>query len=109
MAPQPAPRPRPSYAGVQNPQTAAQTQVTPAAPPADDAVEKVAVIVTHGMGQQVPFETLEMLANAVRTESSLQNPGAPLSTVTTRVVRLGTTGEPTEPQLTRAELRITLP
>ena len=107
--PVPAPPPRPSYADVQNPQTAAETLVTPVAPPPDDDVEKVAVIVTHGMGQQVPFETLEMLANAVRTEASLQNPGAPSPMVTTRVVRLGTKGEPTEPQLTRAELRITLP
>jgi hypothetical protein len=104
-----APAPRPSYVNVPDARTNAQAQVTPAEPPPDDGVEKVAVIVTHGMGQQVPFETLEMLANAVRREASLQNPGTPSPRVATRVVRLGTKGEPTEPQLPRAELRLTLP
>lgn len=92
-----APPPRPSYASVQDPETTAQAGVQPAPPPPDDGVEKVAVIVTHGMGQQVPFETLELLANAVRTEAANCNPGAPPPPVVTRVVRLGTKGDPRSP------------
>jgi len=94
---------------VQNSQTQTTVGVKPAAPPSDDGVEKLAVIVTHGMGQQVAFETLEMLADAVRTEAASRNPGAPPPPVATRVVRLGTKGGPTEPQLPRAELRVFLP
>jgi len=83
--------------------------VKPAAPPPDDGVEKLAVIVTHGMGQQVAFETLELLADAVRKEAAARNPGAPPQPIATRVVRLGSKGDPTEPQLPRAELRVFLP
>jgi hypothetical protein len=104
-----APPPRPSYANVQDPETTAQAGVHPAAPPPEDGVEKVAVIVTHGMGQQIPFETLELLAEAVRTEAANRNPAAPPPPVATRVARLGTAGNPGEPQLPRAELRLFLP
>jgi hypothetical protein len=97
---------RDSYANVGEPQTSPQVPVVPAQPAADDGVEKVAVIVTHGMGQQVPFETLELVANAVRDEDLRRNPGTNPQ-VTTRVVRLGTTGKSDEPQLPRAEIRLT--
>jgi hypothetical protein len=97
---------RASYASVGESQTNSQVAVAPAQPPADDGVEKVAVIVTHGMGQQVPFETLELVANAVRDEDVRLHPRANPQ-VTTRVVRLGAAGESNEPQLPRAEIRLT--
>src|SRR3982074_842382 len=103
MAP-PSPVPRASYASVEDPQTCAQASVLPGRPPPGDGIEKVALIVTHGMGQQVPFETLEFVADAVRKEA-----GAAASKVTTRIVRFGIEGKPVEQQLPRAEIRLTLP
>ena len=107
--PKTAPVPRISNAHAEDAQTIALAEGVQAAPPPDDGVEKVAVIVTHGMGQQVPFETLEMVANAVLREHKLQNPKAPEPKVVTRVVRMGTEGNPVELQLPRAEMRLTLP
>lgn len=65
----------------------------------------VAVVVCHGMGQQVPFETLECLAQSLRMAS-----GDPKREVRTEVVRLAqmpskTSPRPPEPvDLRRAEI-----
>jgi hypothetical protein len=73
---------------------------TPAKP------ERVAVIVAHGMGQQVPYETIEGVASAV--VRGVQQAHAVASEPVIRNVRLGTGGQdPTEPQLVRAEFEIT--
>src|SRR6267378_7649959 len=60
-----------------------------------------AVIVAHGMGQQVRFETLEQVANALRSEEAARagRPAGPR--VTADVVMLG------DCRLGRAELRVT--
>jgi hypothetical protein len=59
-----------------------------------------AVIVVHGMGQQVKFETLEQVANALRAEDAARHgrPNGPR--VTVDMVMLG------ETRLARAELRV---
>jgi len=70
--------------------------------------ERVAVMVTHGMGQQVPYETIEGVAFAVARGAEQARPtGATVSQPVIRNVRLGTAGEPTEPELVRAEFEIT--
>ena len=85
--------------------------------------ERVAVIVNHGMGQQVPFETLELVAEAVWraakmpiTDKTEQDPkdrtkpfttGAkePPSHPAIRAVRLGTQGkDEVETELRRVEM-----
>src|SRR6476660_9175897 len=47
-----------------------QTQYAVAAPGADQAVERaakrIAIFVAHGMGQQIPFETLDAIAESLR-------------------------------------------
>jgi len=45
-----------------------------------NTVERVAIVVAHGMGQQVPFETLEGVASAVRSAAGTSVP------ITTRFV-----------------------
>src|SRR6185436_13659411 len=65
-------------------------RATPAAPERDPAlprVPRIAVIVTHGMGQQVPFETLEGVAYALR-DANFRHHGAEPD-VRTRFVRIG--------------------
>ncbi|MBI1799259.1 MAG: hypothetical protein HYR73_06195 [Candidatus Eisenbacteria bacterium] len=59
-----------------------------------------AVIVVHGMGQQVPFETLEMVANALRAEEESRRATARGQHVTVDMVMLGDT------RIARAELRV---
>jgi hypothetical protein len=70
----------------------------------DDNTDKVAVIVNHGMGQQVPFETLELVAEALQVAD--QNAGNPKVDIKARIVRLGDKGKPEEIQLARAELTL---
>lgn len=74
-------------------------------------VRKVAIIVNHGMGQQVPFETLELVARALwkkehekkeKNESLVQN-----EEIVTRMARLGIEGKPEEEEFARAEVRLT--
>jgi hypothetical protein len=66
--------------------------------------QRVAIIVHHGMGQQVPYETIEGVANAIQTHAGEQ-PEAPV----VRHVRLGVEGkDEVEPELVRAELRLKL-
>lgn len=68
---------------------------------------RVAIIVNHGMGQQVPYETLDGVAQAV-----WRGVGEPPSGITSprsliRRVRLGTQGkDDVETELVRAEIQI---
>ncbi len=66
------------------------------------AGEPVAVIVTHGMGQQVPYETIEDVAEAIwRGAEATSSPSL------IRWVRLGTRGkDDIEPELVRAEIQV---
>ncbi|HYL86777.1 MAG TPA: hypothetical protein VE263_21305 [Candidatus Angelobacter sp.] len=64
---------------------------------------KVAIIVNHGMGQQVPFETLELVAKALWNKE----PAATRRPIVTRMVRLGTQDKPEEKELPRAEVQLT--
>jgi len=69
--------------------------------------ERVAVYVTHGMGQQVPYQTIEGVALAVvRGVEEKRQAGAAATEPVIRSVRLGTTGSPVEPELVRAEFEI---
>ncbi|HVP39930.1 MAG TPA: hypothetical protein VMS93_12180 [Candidatus Saccharimonadales bacterium] len=82
------------------PATSGCVSVGPPLPAAagDSSVPRTAVIVCHGMGQQVPFETLEGVARALReAEVRHQRPAPP---VTTRMAAFGGL------QLPRAELRL---
>jgi hypothetical protein len=64
--------------------------------------KRVAVIVHHGMGQQVPYETIEGVAKSVWSQAG-QPPLRPL----VRYARLGVAGnDAIEPELVRAELRV---
>src|SRR5262245_7798353 len=58
----------------------------PASAPAEDASAPVAVIVTHGMGQPVPFQTLEEVVHALREAES--RAGRPRPDVCVRRVEL---------------------
>jgi len=74
-------------------------------PPA--AARPVAIIVNHGMGQQVPYETLEGIAKAVSygIQRKVNTATAPDSVI--RRVRLGTEGkDAVETELVRAEIKI---
>ena len=111
-APSPVMNPTLSGAGVEpllEPQFAAK--------PAPSAGQRVAIIVNHGMGQQVPFETLELLAESVwravkvpLTEDTEDPPfvtGAqrPIAPPTVRAVRLGVKGNnEVETELERVEM-----
>jgi hypothetical protein len=86
----------------QAPQYNAIPPQTPAQP------ERVAVIVTHGMGQQVPYETIEAVALAVeRGAGQAKQAGAAATQPVIRNVRLSTSPESAEPELVRAEFEIT--
>ena len=47
-----------------------RTQYSVAPPPTESSVEvarkRIAIFVTHGMGQQIPFETLDAIAESLR-------------------------------------------
>ena len=60
-----------------------------------------AVIVSHGMGQQVRFETLEQVANALRGEDAARHGRPHGPRITVDEVMLG------ETRLARAEMRVT--
>ena len=69
--------------------------------PAPPAARRVtAVIVAHGMGQQVKFETLEQVANALRNEDAARHHRPQGPRVTVDMAMLGDT------RLARAELRV---
>jgi hypothetical protein len=74
-------------------------------PGASPSHERVAVLVIHGMGQQVPYETIEDVANAV-SRGVPESPAAHQPLI--RLVRLGTEKESdAEPEFVRAEFSIT--
>ena len=77
-----------------------------ASPQAPGGKHPVAIVICHGMGQQVPFETLECVAEALR-----HDPGKPKVEVRTEVVRLPqlplATGKKVDPvDLRRAEIDV---
>jgi hypothetical protein len=43
---------------------------------AEEGPRRVGVIVCHGMGQQLPFETLGLVAAALRRQEEAMRPGA---------------------------------
>ena len=57
--------------------------------PAPATRERVAVVIAHGMGQQVPFETLEGVASAIRAAAQVAVP------VTTQFVSASAAGDGT--------------
>lgn len=77
---------------------ATATPKPPATPPGD----RVAVLVVHGMGQQVPYETIEDVANAVWRGAAATSPQPSI-----RSVRLGTASKTdADPEFVRAEFTI---
>src|SRR5882724_826043 len=71
---------------------------------------RVAFLVTHGMGQQVPFETLSMMGQALLTQHGAQDPSAAATGrlhADLRRVRL--TNDPDAPELSRVEVTLTRP
>jgi hypothetical protein len=62
-----------------------------------------AVVVVHGMGQQVPFETIEQVGRVLRDAEHIARANEPPPEVTIDVVKLGDT------RLMRAEVRVTDP
>ena len=63
------------------------------------------MFVAHGMGQQIPFQTLELVADGLRREDARRRglpPGGPLPEPAVRSVLVGPAGE----RLARAELRL---
>lgn len=60
----------------------------------------VAIVVAHGMGQQIPFQTLDDIAEGLRAEDRKRRNGAPQPQPVARTVELG--GE----RLSRLELRL---
>ena len=66
---------------------------------ATDTAPRVAVLVCHGMGQQVPFETVDLVAHALRDAAGTE------PTITTEVVRLDLRGGSHE-MLMRSTLRL---
>jgi hypothetical protein len=69
---------------------------------ADAPAERVALLVTHGMGQQVPFDTLSAVAQALMTEHG-RNKGSDNPVPNARRVIL--TDAPGAPELSRVEVR----
>jgi hypothetical protein len=74
-------------------------------PPQTPRRNRVAVLVAHGMGQQVPYETIDGVAQA--TQRGAQDAGAAISSSVIRTVRLGTQNkDDIEAQLVRAECEV---
>jgi hypothetical protein len=80
------------------------SQYAPNPPQTPVEPERVAVFVAHGMGQQVPYETIEGVASAV--QRGAQQAGATISEPAIRHVRLGIAGDSTEVELVRAEFEV---
>lgn len=69
---------------------------------------RVAVLVAHGMGQQVPYETIDGVARAAAR--GVEAAGAVVTSSVIRSVRLGIENkDDIEPELVRAEFQITEP
>ena len=76
-----------------------------ARPPDSPAVNRVAILVAHGMGQQVPYETIDGVAQAAAR--GVDTGGGTVRKSVIRSVRLGTQGrDDVEPELVRAEMQI---
>lgn len=92
---------RSTHVGVGEALSPARQQEADAAPTqqAAERPDRVAVLVTHGMGQQAHFETLEEVAEVLRAAEARARGVAP--PVTVRIVRLD--GR----ELPRAEIRVT--
>jgi len=80
-------------------------QYSPQPPQTPQHPEHVAILVAHGMGQQVPYETIEDVAYAVALGAS--NAGAVCNEPVMRYVRLSTSDDAAAPELMRAEFTIT--
>ena len=80
-------------------------QYQPKPPQTPSQPQRVAVFVVHGMGQQVPYETIEGVALAVMRGAQQAHYAAGEPVI--RNVRLGVTGGESEPELVRAEFEIT--
>lgn len=72
------------------------------------SARRTAVLVAHGMGQQVPYETIDGVAQAAARGA--EGAGAAITSSVIRSVRLGTENKnDVEPELVRAEFQITDP
>lgn len=72
-----------------------------------DGVRRVAMLVTHGMGQQVPFETLSALGQALITQHAARHKLAgPLTELETSVKRVKLTEDKDAPELSRVEVKL---
>jgi hypothetical protein len=72
------------------------------------STKRTAVLVAHGMGQQVPYETIDGVAQAAARGA--EDAGAAITSSVIRSVRLGTENKnDVEPELVRAEFQITDP
>jgi len=69
---------------------------------------RVAFLVTHGMGQQVPFETVSMLGQALLTQHGTQNHvAAPEQELHANLRRVRLTDQADAPELSRVEVTLT--
>jgi hypothetical protein len=84
----------------------ASTKTFTPKPPSSSGPKPIAVLVAHGMGQQVPYETIDGVAQAV--QRGVQTSGACVTSAVIRAVRLGTQNiDEVEPELVRAEFQVT--
>jgi hypothetical protein len=82
---------------IEGPYVIRPVPVEPSQPPG--AQQPIALIVSHGMGQQVPFETLGLVAGILRSAEARAHGASP--EIVVRRVKLA------ERELTRAEIRVT--
>jgi hypothetical protein len=74
-------------------------------PPAPPLLNRVAILIVHGMGQQVPYETIDGVAQAAAR--GVEGGGGTVSRSVIRSVRLGTQGkDDEETELVRAEMQV---
>jgi hypothetical protein len=72
------------------------------------ARRRVAFLVTHGMGQQVPFETLSMLGQALLTQHGAEiKASSPEQQLHADLRRVRLTAQPDAPELSRVEVTLT--
>ncbi|MBV9499971.1 MAG: hypothetical protein JO138_11415 [Acidobacteriaceae bacterium] len=74
-------------------------------PPASSPANRVAVLVAHGMGQQVPYETIDGVVQALVRDVEASR--ADITSAVIRTVRMGAQNlDELEPELVRAEFEI---
>jgi hypothetical protein len=76
------------------------------APRRESLARRVAVLVTHGMGQQVPYETLSALAQALITQHTQVTTGKKANDPTVTFSRVKLTAEESAPELSRVEVHL---